>query len=45
MCLAKLATAGWATDEHPTTAGMRIGKPDAEDTSDGDGHFSYYLTK
>ena len=30
---------GKATDEHPTLGGMRIGKPDPEGTSDGDGQY------
>jgi len=34
-----------ATDEEPTKGGLRIGKEDAEGTSDGDGQYFHYLTK
>ena len=39
------ARLGGASDEHPTAGGMRIGKPDPEGTSDGDGQYFHYLTK
>ena len=36
---------GPATDKQPTLGGMRIGKPDPEGSSDGDGQYFHYLTK
>lgn len=34
-----------ASDEHPTTGGLRIGKPNPERASDGDGQYFHYLNK
>jgi hypothetical protein len=42
------AAAEWlpgASEQHPTAAGLRIGKPHPEGRPDGDGQYFHYLTK